>query len=90
MAQRGTMAVDLENVLKALHDAGIRFGIQSEPSDGGITAWIDCGDRMEIATFFGHMEGDYQVWRAGDIASWLLETSMRLDPEWRHAAAELT
>ena len=72
------MAFDLEKVLKALHDAEIAFGIQSEPSDGGITAWIDCGDRMEIATFLGRLEGDGQVWRAGDVASWLIETSVRL------------
>ena len=88
MADSGNIAVELEKVLAALYDARIPFGIQPEPSDGGITAWIDCGDRIEIATFPGHLEGGDLV--RTDIARWLIETSTRLDPEWRHAAAELS
>jgi hypothetical protein len=71
-----TTVTDLEMVFKALHDAEIPFGVEREPSDSGITAWIDCGDRMEIVTFFG-IEASDQLWRAGDIASWLIETASR-------------
>jgi hypothetical protein len=80
MADSGNIAVELEKVLEALDDARIPFGIQPEPLDGGITAWIDCGDRIEIATFLGHLGGGDREW-TGDIASWLIETSMRLDLE---------
>ena len=89
VTRRASEMADLERILKSLHDAEIQFGIQSEPPDGGITAWIDGGDRTEKATFFGykatffgHIEGDDQVWPAGDIAKWLLETAARLFPEY--------
>jgi hypothetical protein len=45
----------LERVLQGLHDSEIRCGIQNEPPAGGITAWIDYGDRTEKATFYGTM-----------------------------------
>jgi hypothetical protein len=31
----------LEFVLQDLHESEIRCGIQNEPPDGGITAWIE-------------------------------------------------
>jgi hypothetical protein len=42
----------LEVVLQGLHDSEIRCGIQNEPPAGGITAWIDYGDRAARATFY--------------------------------------
>jgi hypothetical protein len=53
----------LEVVLQGLHDSEIRCGIQNEPPAGGITAWIDYGDRTEKATFYGTVVGDRQVCR---------------------------
>jgi hypothetical protein len=50
----------LEVVLQGLHDSEIRCGIRNEPPAGGITAWIDYGDRTEKATFYGTMVGDRQ------------------------------
>jgi hypothetical protein len=76
MSEKGARAADLKKVFKTLHDAEIPFGIESESSDGSITAWVDCGDRIEIVTFFGRIKADDQpVWQAGDIASWLIKTS---------------
>jgi hypothetical protein len=69
----------LEVVLQGLHDSEIRCGIQNEPPAGGITAWIDYGDRTEKATFYGIIVGDRQVWPAADrIAAWLHETALRV------------
>src|SRR5260370_30132497 len=69
----------LEVVLKGLHESEIRRGIQNEPPAGGITAWIDFGNRTEKATFYGTIVGDRQVWPAADrIAAWLHETALRL------------
>jgi hypothetical protein len=56
----------LEAVLQGLHESEIRCGIQNEPPDGGITAWIDFGSRTEQATFYGTIVGDGQVWPAAD------------------------
>ena len=57
----------------------IRCEVQNEPPAGGITAWIDFGDRAEKATFYGTIVGDRQVWPAADrIAAWLHETALRL------------
>ena len=50
-------APTLEVVLKGLHDSEIRYAIQNEPPVGGITAWIDFGNRTEKATFYGTIVG---------------------------------
>jgi hypothetical protein len=76
---------DLELIMKSLHDAEVRCGIQSEPPDGGITAWIECGDVTEKVTFYGHIEGDDQVWPTAEITKWMVETGLRLFPEWPRA-----
>jgi hypothetical protein len=72
---------DLERILQQLHDSEIRCGIQAEPPAGGITAWIDYGDRAEKARFFGSIVGGFQNWPANAIAIWLHVTAMRLHPE---------
>jgi hypothetical protein len=69
---------DLERILQQLHDSEIRCGIQAEPPAGGITAWIDYGDRTEKATFFGSIVGGIQEWPAAAIATRLHETAIRL------------
>jgi hypothetical protein len=67
----------LETVLQGLHESEIRCGIQNEPPAGGITAWIDYGNRTEKATFYGTIVGDQQVWPAADrIAAWMHETAL--------------
>ena len=81
----------LEVVLQGLHDSEIRCGIQNEPPAGGITAWIDYGDRTEKATFYGTIVGDRQVWPAADrIAAWLHETALRLFPDSPYAKEHST
>jgi hypothetical protein len=81
----------LEVVLQGLHDSEIRCGIQNEPPAGGITAWIDYGDRTEKATFYGTIVGDRQVWPAADpIAAWLHETALRLFPDSPYAKEQST
>ena len=67
----------LKRVLQGLHNSEIRCGVQNEPPPaGGITAWIDFGDRAEKATFYRTIVGDRQVWPAADrIAAWLHETA---------------
>jgi hypothetical protein len=76
----------LERVLQGRHDSEIRYGIQNEPPAGGITAWIDFGDRTEKVTFYGTGIGDQQVWPAADsVAAWLHETAMRLFPDSPYA-----
>jgi hypothetical protein len=68
----------LEVVLQGLHDSEIRCGIRNDPPAGGITAWIDYGDRTERATFYGTIVGDRQVWPAADrIAARRYHTSSR-------------
>jgi hypothetical protein len=76
---------DLERILQQLHDSEIRCGIQAEPPAGGITAWIDYGDRTEKATFFGTIDGGFQDWPANSIATWLDETAIRLYPDSKYA-----
>jgi len=78
---------DLERILQQLHDSEIKCGIQAEPPAGGITAWIDYGDRTEKATFFGSNVGGFQDWPANSIATWLHETALRLYPESKYAKA---
>jgi hypothetical protein len=56
----------LERVLQGLHESEIRCGIQNGPPAGGITAWIDYGSRIEMATSFGTIVGDRQVGPAAD------------------------
>jgi hypothetical protein len=81
----------LERVLKGLHDAEIRYGVQNEPPAGGITAWIDFGSRTEKATFYETIVGDRQVWPAvGRMAAWLHETALRLFPESPYAEEHST
>jgi hypothetical protein len=76
----------LEGVLQGLNDSEIRCGIQNEPPAGGITAWIDFGDRTEKAIFYGTIVGDRQVWPAADrIAAWMHETALRLFPDSPYA-----
>jgi hypothetical protein len=76
----------LKRVLRGLHESEIRCGVQNEPPAGGITAWIDFGDRAEKATLYGTIVGDRQVWPAADrMASWLHETALRLFPESSYA-----
>jgi hypothetical protein len=76
----------LEVVLQGLHESEIRCGIQNEPPAGGITAWINYGDRTENATFYGTIVGDRQVWPAADrMASWMHETALRLFPDSPYA-----
>jgi hypothetical protein len=78
----------LEVVLQGLHDSGIRCGIQNEPPDGGITAWIDTGRWTERETFYGTMFGDQRVWPASElIAAWMHETALRLYPDSPYAKA---
>ena len=62
---------DLERILQRLHDSEIRCGIQTEPPAGGITAWIDYGDRTEKATFWGIIVGGRQIWPS-DISGHLV------------------
>jgi hypothetical protein len=81
----------LEVVLQGLHESEIRCGIQNEPPAGGITAWINYGDRTENATFYGTIVGDRQVWPAADrMASWMHETALRLYPDSKYAKAHST
>jgi hypothetical protein len=81
----------LEVALQGLHESEIRCGIQNEPPAGGITAWIDYGDRTEKATFYGTIVGDQQVWPAADrIAAWLHETALRLLPDSPYAKEHST
>jgi hypothetical protein len=81
----------LEVVLQGLHDSEIRCGIQNEPPAGGITAWIDYGDRAERATFYGTIVGDRRVWPAADrIAAWLHETALRHFPDSPYAKEHST
>lgn len=58
MSEKGTSAADLKKIFKTLHDAKIPFGIESKSSDGSITAWLDCGDRIEIVAFFGRIKAN--------------------------------
>ena len=81
-------APTLEVVLKGLHDSEIRYAIQNEPPVGGITAWIDFGNRTEKATFYGTIVGDQQIWPAANrIAAWMHETALRLFPDSPYAKA---
>src|SRR3981081_3968506 len=65
----------LECVLQALHESEIRCGIQNEPPAGGITAWMDCRERTERATFLGSIVGGYRDWPADTIVTWLHQTA---------------
>jgi hypothetical protein len=76
---------NLERILQQLHDSEIKCGIQAEPPAGGITAWIDYGDRTEKATFFGSIVGGFQDWPVAGIATWLHETTLRLYPDSPYA-----
>jgi hypothetical protein len=78
---------DLERILQQLHDSEIRCGIQTEPPAGGITAWIDYGDRTEKATLIATMMGEQRPWPADALAAWLHETALRLYPESKYAKA---
>jgi hypothetical protein len=76
----------LEVNLQGLYHSEIRCGIQNDPPAGGITAWIDLGNRTEKATFCGTIVGDQQVWPAADrIAAWLHETALCLFPNSPYA-----
>ena len=84
-------APTLEVVLKGLHDSEIQYGIQNEPPAGGITAWIDFGNRTEKAIFYGAIVGDQQISPAADpIAAWMHETALRLFPESPYAKEQST
>ncbi len=48
----------LEVVLQGLHEAEIRCEIQNNPPTGRISAWIDFGSRIEMATLFGTIVGN--------------------------------
>jgi hypothetical protein len=81
----------LERILQGLHDSEIRCGIRNEPPAGGITAWIDYGDRTEKATFYGTIVGDRQIWPAAErIAAWMHETALRLFPDSPYAKKHST
>jgi hypothetical protein len=80
------MELSLERVLQALHDCGICCGVAAAPPEGGISVWIEIGDRTERATFYKRLEGAASSWPAPDAgARWLHARALALYPDCDYA-----
>lgn len=75
---RVMVTAKLEQVIKALHDAEIQFGIQSPGYKLGISVWVRYDTRFQETEFMGTaFLGD---WPADEIAAWMLAAAQRVMP----------
>lgn len=75
---------DLECVLEGLSKSEIRSGTHNDPPTGCVSAWIDCGTHIKMATSYSTIEGERED---GRLASWLHETALHLYPASKYAKA---
>ena len=50
--------VNLECVLEGLHRSEIQSGTHNDPPTGCVSAWIDSGTHIKMATSYGTIEGE--------------------------------
>ena len=74
--------VNLERVLEGLHRSEIQSGTHNDPPTGCVSAWIDSGSHIKMATSYGTIEGERDD---GRLACWLHETALRLYPDSNYA-----
>ena len=74
--------VNLECVLEGLHRSEIQSGTHNDPPTGCVSAWIDSGSHIKMATSYDTIEGHR---KDGRLASWLHETALRLYPDSKYA-----